>query len=43
MHSMSSPGLRENDIPNKIILTTDSTNVYVKGDTWCQRGVLAPP
>ena len=36
-------GLRENIILTNYILTTDGTNGYAKGDTWCQRGILQPP
>ena len=36
------PGLKENVILTEIILTTSGTNEYVKGDTWCQRGVWHP-
>ena len=39
---MASAGVREIDLLIKIILTTDGTNVYMKGDTWCKREVSTP-
>ena len=40
---MAFSGLRENIMLTKIVLSTDGTNGCVKGDTWCQKGGLAPP
>ena len=39
---MAFSDLRENVILTKIIFTTDGTNGYVKGKTWCERGVGTP-